>query len=104
MLEYQILKALQEKPSHTQRSLAEKVGVSLGKINYALSGLVQKGVIKAKRIRNNPEKIRWNYILTPKGVEEKIQITKSYLNHRLNEFDKLKEEIALLRKEIARNE
>ena len=103
MIEYKVIKELEENPSHTQRSLAQKMNVSLGKMNYVLSGLVEKGIIKAKKLKNNPDKIRWQYLLTPQGVKEKIKITSEYLKKRLHEFEQIQDEIEELKKEVKKN-
>jgi EPS-associated MarR family transcriptional regulator len=100
MIEYKILKEIEKNPFQTQRNLAGKLGVSLGKINYVLSGLVEKGIIKAKKIKSEPDKIRWQYILTPSGLREKLSITRKYLNTRIKEFDTARQEIAMLRDEL----
>lgn len=100
MIEYKVIKELEENPTHTQRSLAQKLNVSLGKVNYVLSGLVEKGIIKAKRLKNGPDKIRWQYILTPQGVKEKLKITREYLIKRMKEFDQIQHEISELKKDI----
>lgn len=100
MIEYKLIKELETNPSHTQRSLAEKLNVSLGKVNYMLSGLMEKGIVKASRLKNEPGKIRWQYILTPEGMKEKARITKRYLRQRLAEFDDIQKEIESLRKEV----
>ena len=100
MIEYKVIKELEDNPSHTQRSLAQKLNVSLGKVNYVLSGLVEKGIIKAKKLKNNPDKVRWQYILTPQGMKEKIIITHNYLKKRLKEFEQIQNEIKELKKEI----
>jgi len=65
-----------------------------------LTGLREKGYIKAKKLVNAPGTIRWNYILTPKGAKEKARITRDYLDKRLKEFEKLKTEINILKKEV----
>jgi EPS-associated MarR family transcriptional regulator len=98
--DYHILKEIEKNPSHTQRSLAEKLDISLGKVNFVLSGLIEKGIIKAKKLKNHPDKIRWQYILTPEGLKEKVRITKDYMNRRLREFELLKAEIEELEKEV----
>ena len=103
MIEYKVIKELEENPSHTQRSLAQKLNVSLGKMNYVLSGLVEKGIIKAKKLKNHPDKIRWQYLLTPQGVKEKIKITGEYLKKRLKEFEQIQNEIEELKEEVKKN-
>ena len=100
MNEYKVLKEIESNPSHTQRSLAEKLNVSLGKINFILSGLVEKGIVKAKKLKNNPDKIRWQYILTPEGIKEKVRITSEYINRRTEEYEQLKKELEELREEV----
>lgn len=101
--DYHILKEIEKNPSHTQRSLAEKLDISLGKVNFVISGLIEKGIIKAKKLRNHPDKIRWQYILTPEGIKEKVTITRQYMERRLKEFELLKAEIAELEKEVTRD-
>lgn len=100
MNEYKVIKEIESNPSHTQRSLAKKLNVSLGKINFIISGLVEKGIVKAKKIKNHPGKIRWQYILTPKGIKEKIKITKEYLYKRTIKFENLKKELEELKEVI----
>ena len=100
MIEYKVLKEIERNPAHTQRSLAERLNVSLGKINYVLSGLAEKGIIKARKLKNNPNKIRWRYILTPKGMAEKIRLARDFLNRRLREFDAIEREIEELKREV----
>jgi EPS-associated MarR family transcriptional regulator len=103
MIEYKVIREIEINPSHTQRSLAEKLDISLGKVNYVLAGLVEKGIIKAKKLKNNPENIRWQYILTSAGVKEKIKITQQYLQRRIVEFEDLQKEIELLKKDVQNN-
>jgi EPS-associated MarR family transcriptional regulator len=100
MIEYRVLKELEDNPSHTQRSLARKLDISLGKANYVLSGLISKGVVKARKLRNHPSRIRWQYILTPAGIREKMRITRAYLQRRLVEYDEIVREIQELRREV----
>ena len=100
MVEYKLLKALEKNPSASQRTLAEQLDVSLGKINYLLAGLVEKGLVKAQRLKNEPQNIRWHYIITPKGIKEKVRITKNYLDLRVQEYNELQNEIKELRREV----
>ena len=65
-----------------------------------LGGLIEKGIVKAKRVKNHPEKIRWRYILTPKGIKVKTSIARKYLEKRIIEFESMKREIDELRKEM----
>ena len=100
MIDYKVIKAIQENPAHTQRSLAKKLNISLGKVNYVLTGLTEKGLIRARRLKNHPAKIRWQYILTPKGMKEKARIAKNYLVLRMKEFDDIQKEIDELKSEV----
>jgi len=100
MFEYKVIKEIENNPSHTQRTLADKLGVSLGKVNYVLSGLIEKGLIRAKKLKNEPENIRWNYLLTRKGLQEKVELTRNYLKRREEEFEVLRLEIEVLKKEV----
>jgi EPS-associated MarR family transcriptional regulator len=100
MIEYHVLREVQNNPRLTQRSLAKSLDISLGRANYVLSGLVTKGIIKAKKLKNHPDKIRWQYILTSQGIQEKIRITRDYLSRRLDEYERLQREIEFLRAEV----
>jgi len=103
MIEYKIIREIEQNPMHTQRTLAEKLDISLGKANYVLAGLIEKGIVKVKKLKNHPGQIRWQYVLTPAGMKEKITITKQYLEKRLTEFDELQQEIVLLKKQVREN-
>jgi EPS-associated MarR family transcriptional regulator len=104
MIEYHIIKELENNPSHTQRSLADALHISLGKANYLLAGLAEKGIIKAKRLKNEPDKIRWRYILTPKGMKEKTGLARKFLSQRLMEYEKIQHEIQMLKSEAGSDE
>jgi MarR family transcriptional regulator, temperature-dependent positive regulator of motility len=101
MLEYRVIKELEDEPAHTQRSLARRLDVSLGRVHYVLSGLIEKGIVKTRRLTTSPGKVRWQYILTPAGLAEKTRIAKAYLRQRLTEYETMTQEIAELRREIA---
>ena len=103
MIEYKLLREIERNPDATQRTLAEKLDVSLGKINYVLGGLAKKGIVKAQKLKNDPRNIRWHYLLTPKGLREKVKMTRCYLDKRLKEFDEIQQEIAMLREEVSRS-
>ena len=99
-IRYRILKKIAEDPDVSQRELADQMGVSLGKINYCMQALKDRGLVKARNFKNNPDKRRYLYMLTPKGVEEKTRVTARFLKRKLNEYELLKKEIAELRKEV----
>jgi len=97
---YRILKRLQENPDINQRQLAEELGVSLGKINFCLRALIDKGLIKAKNFSKSDNKRGYLYILTPEGLETKAFLTRRFLQRKLAEYDVLKAEIEEIKKEI----
>jgi len=96
----QVLKLLQANPSLSQRQLAAQMGVSLGKANYCLRALVEKGLVKLGNFSKNPNKRHYAYILTPAGMEEKTRITLAFLKRKEAEFESIKSEIADLKKEL----
>jgi EPS-associated MarR family transcriptional regulator len=100
MIEYKVIKEIEQNPSHTQRSLAEKLDISLGKANYVLAGLIEKGIVKAKKIKNNPDKVRWQYMLTREGIKEKFKITQRFLKRRMREYEEIRKEIAQLQEDV----
>ncbi len=102
-LRYQILKRLQDDPNISQRELAHELGISLGKVNYCLKGLIEKGWVKAKNFRNSQNKMAYAYLLTPIGVEEKARVTMQFLKYRLEQYESLEREIAELRKEASQD-
>ena len=95
-----VLRHLEANPSITQRELAQELGISLGKANYCLKALIQKGWIKANNFKNNKNKAAYAYLLTPKGIENKAQITVHYLKTKMQEYETLKQEIAELKNEV----
>lgn len=104
MLEYHLLKELQTNPAHTQRSLAAALKVSLGKAHYLLSGLMHKGLIRARKLKHHPQGIRWHYLLTPEGLQEKLRLTRAYLQAREGEYAMMRSEIDALRQEVQQQE
>ena len=98
-LPYYLLRQLSQNPSASQRGLAGRFGVSLGKVNYCLCALVDKGLVKASNFRRSDNKLAYAYVLTPAGVEEKGRLTRIFLQRKLLEFDALQQEIATLQQE-----
>jgi EPS-associated MarR family transcriptional regulator len=96
---YRLLKYLQEHPETTQRELAGVLGVSLGKLNYCLKALIQKGCVKAGNFSRSTSKIAYAYLLTPEGVEEKARLAIHFLRAKMQEYDRLKREIEVLQQE-----
>lgn len=97
---YKIFKLLEANPQVSQRELAEELGVSLGKANYCLRALIEKGWVKADNFRKNTDKRGYLYLLTPKGIDEKTRITARFLKRKLDEYESLKREIEILRQEV----
>ena len=97
-----MLKLLQKKPELTQREMNQKMGVSLGKINYCLSALAQTGMIKMERFQKAKSKSAYAYRLTPKGFEELASLTIKFLIIRIAEYDRIKMEIKSLSEQIER--
>ena len=96
---YGLLKTLEENPGLSQRDLAKRLGISLGKVNFCLNALVGKGSLKISNFRNNENKLAYAYLLTPRGIEEKARITVNFLKHKMQEYEMLKREIEELQRE-----
>jgi len=90
---FELLRKIKSKPNSSQRELASDLGFSLGKLNYCLKALKEKGFIKIKNFQKNPNKIRYVYILTPKGISEKTKLTVNFMKRKIKEYDELKKEI-----------
>ena len=98
-----VLRHLEEKPDVTQRELAEALGVSLGKANYCLKALINKGLVKAENFKNSANKRAYLYLLTPKGMETKARISVRFLQRKMEEYETLKLEIEQLKTEMKIN-
>ena len=90
---YQLLKSLEQDANLTQRQLSEELGISLGKVNYCLNSLIQKGFVKINNFKNSNHKLQYSYLLTPKGIEEKTKLTIEFLKVKTEEYEALKEEV-----------
>ena len=95
-----VLRHLENDPEITQRELAKKLGISLGKANYCLKALIDKGLVKTGNFKNSNNKISYLYLLTPKGIEEKSRITIHFLKRKIDEYEELRREIDELQKEV----
>lgn len=93
---YKILKLVQTKPDISQRELAKELGVSLGKANFCLKALIEKGLLKATNFLNSHNKLAYMYLLTPSGVEEKSKITLRFLKTKIHEYELLQQELKVL--------
>lgn len=100
---YKIFKLVEANPEISQRDLAKQLDISLGKTNYCLRALIEKGQLKMRNFRSNKRKLSYMYILTPKGVEEKTKLTANFLKTKLQEYEALHAEIEQLRIEVRAN-
>ncbi len=96
---YGLLKTLADEPNLSQRDLAKRLGVSLGKVNFCLNALIAKGCLKADNFRNSENKMAYAYLLTPHGVEQKARMTVEFLQIKIREYEKLRIEIAQMKRE-----
>ena len=95
-----LLRKLEVNPEYTQRELSQEMGVSLGKINYCMKKLIEKGWIKLTNFNLNPNKAGYIYLLTPKGIEQKARLTFTFLAIKLKEYEALKNEISKLKLDV----
>jgi EPS-associated MarR family transcriptional regulator len=99
---YKLLKLIEANPAMQQREMAEAMGVSLGKANYCLQALVQKGLVKIDNFRRNDNKLAYSYLLTPRGFDEKARLTVSFLKQKIVEYEAIRNEIEELRRDVAK--
>jgi EPS-associated MarR family transcriptional regulator len=97
---YRLFKLVEEHPEITQRAAAEALGMSLGKANYCFRALIRRGFVKARNFRNSKNKIGYAYLLTPRGIEEKMLVTRRFLDRKLAEYDALVSELEELTTEV----
>ena len=98
--EYMILKILKDNPEMTQRELSRELGLSLGKTNYLIHALLGKGWMKLANFRRSNNKLGYLYVITRKVIEEKSILAKNFLERKSLEYNKLKEEIEILKSEL----
>ncbi len=94
------MRILHENPDLTQRELAEKLGISVGGLNYCLKALMEKGLVKMKNFATSKNKFGYVYVLTPTGIAEKAAITHRFLRRKMDEYEALKAEIEALKFEV----
>ena len=90
---FNTLRKIKNKPNSTQRELAEDLGFSLGKLNYCLKALKNKGLVKISNFKKNPSKVNYIYMLTPKGITEKSKLTINFMQRKMKEYEELKKEV-----------
>jgi EPS-associated MarR family transcriptional regulator len=98
-----LLRRIDNDPKISQRDLSSELGVSLGKINYCLRELQKKGLIKVQNFKNNKEKFKYLYLLTPKGIVEKTKITLRFMKIKMREYDELNDEIRIVKNKQKKN-
>tara|TARA_Y100000816_G_scaffold292453_1_gene287809 strand:+ start:750 stop:1046 length:297 start_codon:yes stop_codon:yes gene_type:complete len=91
--QFEVLRKIGTRPKATQRQLADDLGFSLGKLNYCIKALQEKGLIKFKNFSNNKNKLNYLYILTPKGISTKTKLTINFMKRKMKEYEELKKEI-----------
>ena len=96
-----VLRLLESNPNISQRKLAESLGVSLGKTNFCLNALLNKGLVKMENFRTSTRKLNYAYLLTPSGMAEKAVLTQRFLKRKIEEYEALKAEIELLKQETS---
>ena len=94
------MRILQENPDLTQRELAEKLGISVGGLNYCLNALIDKGLVKMQNFSNSKNKFKYVYLLTPMGIAKKVSMTTRFLSRKMEEYEALKLEIEALKSEV----
>ena len=97
---FRVMRILQENPDLTQRELAEKLGVSVGGLNYCLNALIDKGWVKMQNFQNSKNKFKYVYLLTPQGIAEKVALTSRFLDRKMQEYKTLKAEIDSLHQDV----
>lgn len=100
-IRFRVMRALEANPQLSQRDLAKTLGISLGVVNYCLKGLVEKGQVKVSNFRASGNKLRYAYVLTPRGVLERARLTKNFLQRRMAEHEALRAEITALQEELS---
>ena len=98
---FRVMGILQENPNLTQRELADKLGLSLGGLNYCLRALIDKGFVKMQNFNKAENKLKFVYLLTPRGIKEKSALTYRFLERKMQEYETLKAEIETLKGQVA---
>jgi EPS-associated MarR family transcriptional regulator len=99
-IRHKIFRIIEENPEINQRMLADMLGISLGKTNFCIQALIEKGWLKVNNFKNSNNKLAYAYLLTPTGIEEKALLTVRYLKIKIKEYEELKKEIDQLSREV----
>ena len=97
---FEVLRKIQKNPNYSQRELADELGFSLGKLNYCLRALKDKGFIKIRNFTKNPNKLNYIYVLTPKGITEKTKLTINFMKRKMSDYEDLKEELETSKNDV----
>ncbi len=100
VLLFETIRTLEKNPAQSQRDLASALGVSVGRVNFCLKALAEKGLVKVENYRTSTNRLAYLYLLTPAGVAEKARLTRRFLIRKMAEYDALKGEIAALEREL----
>ena len=100
---YRIMQLLQEDSQLSQHELADRLGISVGRVNYCLKGLVEKGHVKLENFRASRNKLRYAYVLTPAGLTERARVTRAFLRRRIEEYEMLHAEMERILAETGNN-
>lgn len=103
-IQYRLLRHLAANPQATQRELARILGISLGRTNYCVRALVERGWVKVQNFRKSDNKLAYSYLLTPQGIEAKARVTMRFLKRKRAEYEALKAELAELTAEVQKND
>ncbi len=101
---FRIMRILQDNPDLTQRELADKLGMSVGGLNYCLNALIDKGFVKMANFSKSKNKFKYVYLLTPQGIAEKVALASRFLKRKMEEYEALKVEIEVLKSEAGDDE
>ena len=102
-IRYRLLNLLTDEPQLRQLDMAGKMGISVGKVNFCISELAKKGLIKVKRFKSAKNKVPYSYMLTPRGIEAKGRITVRFLIRKMSEYEEIKRQIETLTEEVEKN-
>ena len=102
-IRYRLLNLLADEPQLRQLDMAKMMGISVGKVNFCISELAKKGLIKVKRFKSAKNRVPYSYILTPHGIEEKGRITVRFLKRKIAEYEEIERQIGVLAEEVQKN-
>jgi len=97
---YKLMRLIENNPELSQRELAKAMGISLGKANYCIKALIEKGWVKANNFRHSTNKLGYAYLLTSEGIEQKAILTKKFLQQKIKEYEALQQEIRVLKQDM----